>query len=223
MKILVVDDEAIIVETVETKLRKEGYTIFTADTAEEGKRLFKLVKPDLLILDVMLPNRSGFDLCRSIRKDSKVPIIFLTARVSEADRVQGLEMGADDYVGKPFNLGELAARVKAVMRRASNHNPSGVVELGALRIDPGTHEASLNGKPLILAPKEFALLYFLASNPGQVFSRDHLLDRVWGPDSFVSTRTVDVHVRWLRERIETEPSFPELILTVRGIGYKFTA
>lgn len=222
MKILVVDDEENILETVELKLRKEGYTVFTAGTAEDGMRLYRLVKPDLLILDVMLPQRSGFELATAIRKDSKVPVIFLTARASEDDRIEGLDLG-DDYVTKPFSLAELMARVKSVLRRATGEQPNEVVESGNLKIDPRTHEAFLGGEKLELSPKEFGLLYFLSRHRGQVFSREVLLDRVWGQDAFVSTRTVDVHVRWLRERVEVDPSHPERIQTVRGIGYKFIA
>lgn len=223
MKLLIVDDEPTILETVETKLRREGYSVFAASTAEEGMRIFKQVKPDLLILDVMLPNRSGFDLCRAIRKDNNVPIIFVTARASEEDRVAGLELGADDYLVKPFNLAELAARVKAVLRRSSSDSGSGVVESGNLKINPTTHEITLGDQPLLLSPKEFALLHFLCSNKGRVFSRDALLDRVWGPDSYVSPRTVDVHIRWLREHVEPDAAKPTRLVTVRGVGYKFVA
>jgi DNA-binding response OmpR family regulator len=220
MKIIVVDDEETIVETVENKLRKEGYTVFTAGTAEEGMRLYRLIKPDLLLLDIMLPQRSGVDLARAIRKDSSVPVIFLTAKASEDDRVKGLEI-ADDYIVKPFSLAEVAARVKSVLRRATGETPNEILESGNLRIDPRTHEAWLDDKTVQLSPKEFALLYFLVRHKGQVFSREILLDRVWGQDAYVSARTVDVHVRWLRERVETEPSRPERLLTVRGVGYKF--
>ncbi|RYG80424.1 response regulator transcription factor, partial [bacterium] len=175
-----------------------------------------------VILDIMLPGRSGFDFLRSVRKEHSTPVIFVSARADEGDRVTGLEMGADDYVVKPFNMAELAARVKAILRRATGDSPvAEVVERGELRIDPRTHEAFLKGERLTLSPKEFALLYFLARNAGQVFSRDVLLDRVWGKDSYVSSRTVDVHIRWLRTRIEPDPNEPEHLLTVRGIGYKF--
>jgi DNA-binding response OmpR family regulator len=221
MKVLVVDDEPTIVETIETKLRREGYSVFTAPTAEDGMRLFRQVKPDLLVLDVMLPNRSGFELCKAIRKDSKTPIIFLTARAGEADRVTGLDLGADDYVVKPFNLSELAARVKAVLRRTHADKPQELLEVGDLRIDPSRHQVTLGEKEVSLSPKEFALLYFLVRNSGQVFSRDTLLDRVWGQDAFVSSRTVDVHIRWLREHIEEDSSSPTRIQTVRGVGYRF--
>jgi DNA-binding response OmpR family regulator len=224
MKILVVDDESTILETVEHKLRKEGHTVFTAESAEEGMRVYRLVKPDLMLLDVMLPGRSGFEFAQAVRRDSQVPIIFLTARTSEKDRVEGLELGGDDYVIKPFSLAELAARVKSVLRRSrTGEAPADVVESGDLRIDPRTHMTTLDGRDVTLSPKEFALLHFLASHPGQVFSRDTLLDRVWGQDAYVSVRTVDVHVRWLREHIEKVPSQPIRLLTVRGVGYKFVA
>lgn len=221
MKLLIVDDEPAILETVETKLRREGFSTFTAESAEDGLRLFRKVRPDLVILDIMLPGRSGFDLCRTIRKDSSVPILFVSARADEADRVKGLELGADDYLVKPFNLGELAARVKAILRRSTGETVQETIERGNLRIDPRSHEATLDGENLPLSPKEFALLSFFAKNPGQVFSRETLLDRVWGRDAFVSARTVDVHVRWLRTRIEPEADAPVRLLTIRGVGYKF--
>jgi DNA-binding response OmpR family regulator len=221
MKLLIVDDEPTILETVETKFRKEGFSTFVADSAEEGMRLFRRIKPDLVILDIMLPQRSGFDFCRAIRRDSQTPVIFLSAKADEADRIKGLELGADDYVVKPFNLSELAARVKAILRRATGEPVKEVVERGNLRIDPRSHEAWIDDKPLNLSPKEFALLYFLSRNAGQVFSREALLDRVWGRDAFVSARTVDVHVRWLRTRIEEDAQSPTRIVTVRGVGYKF--
>lgn len=221
MKLLIIDDEPTIVETVAGKFRKEGFTTFTADSAEEGMRLFRRIKPDLIILDIMLPQRSGLELCRAVRKDSTTPIIFLSALADEADRVKGLEMGADDYVVKPFNLSELAARVKAILRRSTGEPVKEIIERGDLRIDPRSHEVWLNDEKLSLSPKEFALLYFLARNAGQVFSRETLLDRVWGRDAFVSARTVDVHIRWLRTRIEPNANNPTRLVTVRGVGYKF--
>ena len=221
MTLLIVDDEPAISETLEAKFRREGYTTSTADSAEDGMRLFKRVKPDLVILDIMLPNRSGFDFCRAVRKDNQTPIIFVSARADEEDRVRGLEMGADDYVVKPFNMAELAARVKAILRRAQSEPASEVIERGGLIIDPRTHEATLEGKPMTLSPKEFALLLFLAKHSGQVFTREALLDRVWGKDAYVTSRTVDVHIRWLRTRIEPDPNLPEKIVTVRGVGYKY--
>lgn len=221
MKLLIVDDEPAIRETVETKFRKEGYSTFTADSAEEAMRLYRRVKPDLIILDIMLPQRSGFEFCKAIRRDSQTPIIFLSARAEEADRVRGLEFGADDYVVKPFNLSELVARVRAILRRSTGEPIKEVIERGNLRIDPRSHEVWINGRSQSLSPKEFALLYFFARNLGQVFSREVLLDRVWGRDAFVSARTVDVHVRWLRTRVEDDPNNPVRLLTVRGVGYKF--
>lgn len=223
MKLLIIDDEPAIVETVETKFRREGFTTFTADSAEEGMRLFRRVKPDLIILDIMLPQRSGLDFCKAIRRDSAVPIIFVSARADESDRVKGLELGADDFVVKPFNLSELAARVKAILRRSTGEPVKEVIDRGNLRIDPRSHEAWIDGQPMPLSPKEFALLYFLARNQGQVFARETLLDRVWGRDAFVSARTVDVHIRWLRTRIELDANTPIRLITVRGVGYKFTA
>ncbi|MCC7102012.1 MAG: response regulator transcription factor [Fimbriimonadaceae bacterium] len=221
MKILLVDDEATILETIGQKLRKEGFSVFAAASAEEGMRLYKQVRPDLIVLDVMLPNRSGFDLCRVIRKESHTPIIFLSARGSESDRLLGLELGADDYVVKPFNLRELAARVKAVLRRVRGETPLEIAESGDLRVDPRTHMVTMGVEEIEMAPKEFALLYFMVRNSGKVFTRDQLLDRVWGQDAFVTSRTVDVHVRWLRSRLEADPSNPKRLLTVRGVGYKF--
>ncbi|MCB0826497.1 MAG: response regulator transcription factor [Armatimonadetes bacterium] len=220
MKILVVDDEPTILETVERKLRREGYSVFTAGSAEEAMRLYRLVKPDLLLLDVMLPQRSGMELAQAIRRESQVPIIFMTAKSAEEDRLQGLELG-DDYVTKPFSLAELAARVKSVLRRFTGEIPNELIETGNLKIDPKSHEAWLDEKEIQLSPKEYALLHFMAKNRGQVFAREALLDRVWGQDAFVSARTVDVHVRWIRERIEEDPSNPTRLVTVRGVGYKF--
>jgi DNA-binding response OmpR family regulator len=220
LKVLVIDDEKAIVDAVDAKLRKEGFTSFTAESAEEGMRLYRRMKPDLIVLDIMLPQRSGLEFCRAIRRDSATPIIFLSARASEADRVRGLEIGGDDYIVKPFNLNELVARVRAVLRRASADPLPDIVERVNVKIDPRSHEVWINGKLSDLSPREFALLYFLLRHAGQVFSREVLLDRVWGKDAYVSSRTVDVHIRWLRMRIEDDPNNPTRILTVRGIGYK---
>ena len=183
-------------------------------------RLFRKVKPDLVVLDIMLPGRSGFDFCRAVRTDGDTPIIFVSARSEEADRVRGLELGADDYVVKPFNLNELVARVRAVLRRSSGDS-SEPIERGDLKMDPRSHTATLGSRSLRLSPKEYSLLYFLMRNAGQVFSRDTLLDRVWGSDAFVNPRTVDVHIRWLRTHIEDDPNQPTRLVTLRGVGYKF--
>lgn len=221
MTILIVDDETAIIETLENKFRKEGFTTFTAETAEDAMRLYKRVKPNLVILDIMLPNRSGHDFCKAVRREHQTPIIFVSARASEEDRIKGLEMGADDYVVKPFNMTELVARVRAILRRSGGESIQEIVERGDLKIDPRTHEATLDGKLLTLSPKEFALLLFLAKNAGQVFSREALLDRIWGKDAYVTSRTVDVHVRWLRMRLATSQEAVDRIVTVRGVGYKF--
>ncbi|MGE0001883.1 MAG: winged helix-turn-helix domain-containing protein [Fimbriimonadaceae bacterium] len=221
MKVVVVDDEPGILEAVEGRLRKEGYSVFTAGSAEEGFRLFRKFQPDLMVVDVMLPQRSGLDLCKAVRRDSETPVIFLSARSSDDDRIAGLEAGGDDYVVKPFSLKELTIRVARVLQRTRGFRPDQTVESGDLKIDPRSHTAELGGKTLKLSPKEFALLHFLASNPSQVFSRAQILDRVWGQDAFVTDRTVDVHVRWLRKLIEKDPSAPNRLVTVRGVGYQF--
>ena len=225
MKVLVVDDEAPIVEVITYNLRKEGFQTVSAMDAETCIELVRSEKPDLIILDVMLPAASGFDVCRSLRRHSDVPIIMLTARAEETDRVVGLELGADDYITKPFSIRELMARVKAILRRTQAGDmpsSSSTVRVGDLVIDPIRYEVTVAEKRVDLSPKEFDLLRFLASHAGQVFSRQALLDRVWGADAYVEDRTVDVHIRWLREKIETVPSHPVRLLTVRGVGYKFS-
>ena len=223
MKVLVVDDEPPIVEAVAYNLQKEGYTVLTAGDAEEAFRLFHAEEPDLIILDIMLPGASGLDLCRRLRRDSAVPVILLTARAEETDRVVGLELGADDYVTKPFSMKELMARVRSVLRRATGALDTArhPIVVGDLTIDPILHEVRVRDQPVELTRREFALLHFLAAHPRQVFPRDVLLDRVWGPDAFVEERTVDVHIRWIRGKIEDDPAHPRYILTVRGVGYRF--
>jgi phosphate regulon transcriptional regulator PhoB len=223
MKVLVVDDENPIVEAVAYNLRKEGFQALTASDAEQCLDIARAEKPDLIILDVMLPSASGFDVCRMLRKQNDVPIIMLTARAEETDRVVGLELGADDYITKPFSMRELMARVKTVLRRTNTGSVAteSVVRVGNLTVDPNRYEVTLGDKRIELSPKEFDLLRFMATHPGQVFSRQSLLDRVWGADAYVEDRTVDVHIRWLREKIEVNASRPERLLTVRGVGYKF--
>ncbi len=223
MKVLVVDDELPIVEAVAYNLRKEGYQTLTAGDAEQCLELARTQNPDLILLDVMLPSASGFDVCRLLRKQSDVPILMLTARAEETDRVVGLELGADDYVTKPFSMMELMARVKALLRRrGSLERPeTKIIQIAGLLIDPSRREVRLGEKAIELSPKEFDLLQFLATHPDQVFMRQALLDHVWGPNNLVEERTVDVHIRWLREKIEPNPSQPQRLLTVRGVGYKF--
>jgi phosphate regulon transcriptional regulator PhoB len=223
MKVLVVDDETPIVEVICYNLRKEGYVACFASNAETCMEAVKAEQPDLIILDVMLPAASGFDVCRALRRQSNVPIIMLTAKAEETDRVVGLELGADDYITKPFSIRELMSRVKAVLRRTrtSEVTGTGVIRVGQLKIDPVRYEVTIEDQLIDLSPKEFELLRFLATHAGQVFSRQALLDRVWGPDAYVEDRTVDVHIRWLREKVETTPSKPDRLLTVRGVGYKY--
>jgi two-component system alkaline phosphatase synthesis response regulator PhoP len=221
MKILVVEDEETLLDTVTNRLSRDGYVVVGSTNAEDAWKMFREERPDLLVLDVMLPGRSGFDLSRAIRQESKVPIIFLSARAAEQDRIRGFEVGGDDYVTKPVNLTELSARVRAILRRSTPAEKPKVVVCGNLKIDTERHEAWLGDKKLELAPKEFTLLHFFASNPGKVFTREALLDRVWGPEAYVNPRTVDVHVRWLRKHIEADDKRPDRIQTVRGVGYRF--
>ncbi|HLH79399.1 MAG TPA: response regulator transcription factor [Chthonomonas sp.] len=222
-RILVVDDEQPIAEAIAYNLKKEGFFVQTAADAETCLELVRTTPPSLVILDIMLPSISGFDVCRLLRRQGDIPIIMLTARTAEHDRVKGLELGADDYVTKPFNMRELIARVRSVLRRTSpSHTKDETIKVGNLFIDVGRHEARLGERPLNLAPKEFDLLRFLATHPGRVFTRQTLLDRVWGTEAFVDERTVDVHIRWLREKIEEDPSNPRRLITVRGVGYKFS-
>ena len=225
MKILVVDDEPTIVETVSYNLRLERYDTVSAESAEECLDAVKSESPDLVLLDVMLPSASGFDVCRRIRQFSDVPVIMLTAKAEETDRVVGLEIGADDYVTKPFSMRELMARVKTVLRRRTSAVPPApldpLVRMGDVVVDPRRHEAFVRGSAVELSRKEFDLLLFFISNPNRTVSRDTLLDEVWGKDMMVGERTVDVHVRWLREKIEEDPSTPRRLLTVRGVGYQF--
>ncbi|MCW5945420.1 MAG: response regulator transcription factor [Fimbriimonadales bacterium] len=221
MKILVVEDEPSLLETIARQLSKDGHTVVTSSTAEDAVKHFRLQRPDLIVLDVMLPGRSGFELAKTIRDESKMPILFLSARASETDRLKGFEVGGDDYLTKPFNLAELSARIRAILRRSKPTSEAKPINVGTLTVDPDRHEAWVRDNRLELKPKEFALLYFLASNPGKVFTRDALLDRVWGPDAYVTPRTVDVHVSWLRKQIESGNGESPRIVTVRGIGYKF--
>lgn len=226
MKVLVVDDEQPIVEAVAYNLRKEGFDALTAGDAEQCLEIVRAERPDLIILDVMLPSASGFDVCRTLRKRSDVPIIMLTARAEETDRVVGLELGADDYVTKPFSMRELLARVRSVLRRRSPDPPveePQIIRVGGLEIDHERYRVTVDGERVDLSPKEFQLLMLLASHPDKVFTRQALLDRVWGMDAYVEDRTVDVHIRWLREKVEKDPSNPRRLLTVRGVGYKFSS
>jgi DNA-binding response OmpR family regulator len=224
-RILVVDDEKTIAKGIKFALEKENYEVSVAYDGAEALRIFQEEKPDLIVLDLMLPVIDGFDVCRRIRKKSDVPIIMLTARGEDIDKILGLELGADDYMTKPFNPRELVARVKAILRRSQMQavDPANMqtIRLQDLQIDLFQHKVHVRGKDVDLTSKEFALLSLLASHPGRVFSREELLEHVWGYDYYGDARTVDVHIRHLREKIEPDPSAPQLILTVWGAGYKF--
>jgi DNA-binding response OmpR family regulator len=222
--ILVVDDEPTLRETLAENLEVEGFRVVTAVDGRTAIDRFRDSAPDLVILDLMLPELSGIEVCRAIRRESGVPILMLTARDSELDKVVGLELGADDYVTKPFSLRELLARVRALMRRSERQasaDGTANVDLGRAQVDLAGHRILRDGQPLPVKPKAFELLAFLLRHPGQVFTRDQLLQHVWGYDYAGETRTVDVHIHWLRGQIEAEPSKPEFLHTVRGVGYVF--
>jgi len=222
--ILVVDDETTLRETLVEALELEGYRAIPASNGREALARFRADRPDLVLLDLMLPELSGVEVCRILRAESAVPIIMLTAKDSEVDKVVGLELGADDYVTKPFSLRELTARIRAILRRA-DHGTAGdgpsLVDLGRVQVDLAGHRLLRDGRAVPIKRKAFELLAFLVRNPGRVFTRDQLLERVWGYDYAGETRTVDVHVHWLRSEIEADPGAPELLHTVRGVGYVF--
>ena len=222
--ILVVDDEPTLRETLVEALESEGYRAIPAADGREALARFRAERPDLVLLDLMLPELSGVEVCRIIRAESGVPILMLTAKGSEVDKVVGLELGADDYVTKPFSLRELSARIRAIFRRGEQLaalTPPSAVDLGAIQVDLAGHRVLRDGQVVPMKPKVFELLAFLVRHPGQVFSRDQLLERVWGYDYAGETRTVDVHVHWLRAAIEDEAAAPAFIHTVRGVGYVF--
>jgi DNA-binding response OmpR family regulator len=221
--ILVVDDEPTLRETLAEALDADGFRVVTAADGGEALLLFREQRPDLVILDLMLPELSGVEVCRIIRRESGVPILMLTAKSSEIDKVLGLELGADDYVTKPFSLRELSARIRALLRRIEQPAVEGpaTLGLGDLTVDLAGHRLLRDGVPVPVKPKVFELLAFLLRHPGQVFSREQLLEQVWGYDYAGETRTVDVHVHWLRSEIEADPATPELLQTVRGVGYVF--
>ncbi|MGX7394379.1 response regulator YycF [Carnobacterium mobile] len=225
-KILVVDDEKPISDIVKFNLTKEGYDVYTAYDGEEALEKVEEVEPDLIVLDLMLPKIDGLEVCREIRKTHDMPIIMVTAKDSEIDKVLGLELGADDYVTKPFSNRELVARVKANLRRHGNAKPAAVeeeetndIEIGALTVHPDAYIVSKRGETIELTHREFELLHYLARHLGQVMTREHLLQTVWGYDYFGDVRTVDVTVRRLREKIEDSPSHPAWLVTRRGVGY----
>ncbi|MBU6361101.1 MAG: response regulator transcription factor [Chloroflexota bacterium] len=218
-KILLVEDEGILRTTLAQQLEAEGYQVLTAADGERGLELAREGSPDLCIFDVMLPRLDGLSLCRIVSKEQEVPIILLTARSAEMDRVIGLDSGADDYIVKPFGLSELLARIRSALRRASKHSET-VLRLGPVVIDFASHRVWVNDKEVKLSSKEFGLLATLMRNRGIVLVRDTLLSEVWGMDFEGDPRTLDVHIRWLRMKLEADPDRPELIKTVRGVGYR---
>ena len=226
-RILVVEDEESLADLVRYNLEREGYAVAVATDGRRALERFRTEPPALVILDLMLPEVSGLDVCRTIRTESDVPIIMVTAKDSEADKVTGLELGADDYVTKPFSMRELVSRVRANLRRTRPHavpSPSDeVLEGGPVRMDVARHEVAVREDAVSLPPKEFELLEAFLRRKGRLLTRDFLIEEVWGPDYFGDTRTLDVHVKRLRRKLEDDPHQPEHLLTVRGLGYRFTA
>lgn len=224
-KVLVVEDEESFSEAISFMLRKEGYEVAVAADGNAAVAEFDQNGADIVLLDLMLPGLSGTEVCREIRKRSKVPVIMVTAKDSEIDKVVGLELGADDYVTKPFSSRELIARIKAVLRRSGEiaEDTSDVIEIGPIRMDVERHAVSVNGEQVKLPLKEFDLLLMLMRNAGRVLTRGQLIDRIWGSDYVGDTKTLDVHVKRIRAKIEKDPANPAHILTVRGLGYKFEA
>lgn len=226
-KVLIVDDEPAITTLVEYNLKKAGLATLVAHDGATALALARREQPDLVLLDVMLPDLDGLTVCRELRRQTPVPVIFLTARDGEVDKIVGLELGADDYITKPFSPGELVARVRAVLRRVSGRAAAAAVQgpaplrAGGLKVDPARREVYKAGREVALTPLEFGLLLTLMQNRGLALSREQLLDQVWGADYFGDTRIVDVHIRHLREKIEDDPAAPRYIATVRGVGYKF--
>jgi DNA-binding response OmpR family regulator len=230
-KVLVVEDDVTLLETLEYNLARQGYEVLTAADGIKGLETAQKERPDLIVLDVMLPGLDGLEVCRILRREMSVPILMLTARADEVDKIVGLEVGADDYLTKPFNMRELLARVKAMLRRVRLIRAELVEEglvsaserlaFGDLSVDLDRHQVTWKDEPLRLKPKEYDLLIFLVRNRGVALSRDLILERVWGWDYDGGSRTVDVHVRWLREKIEDDPAKPTRIVTVRGVGYCF--
>jgi DNA-binding response OmpR family regulator len=222
-KILIVEDEPTLVATLRYNFEREGFQVRTAGDGEAAVEAARGERPDVIILDLMLPKMDGLEVCRILRREMTTPILMLTAKTEEVDKVVGLEIGADDYVTKPFGMRELVARVRALMRRKEQGAQSDVesVSAGDIAVDFARRQAFRSGQPLALKPKEYELLAFLLRNQGRAFTRDQLLNQVWGYDFAGDSRTVDVHVRWLREKIEDEPSKPVRLITVRGTGYRF--
>ena len=219
-KILLVEDDRTLQDVLRFNLVKEGYTVSQAYSGLKGLEMARREHPDLILLDVMLPELSGLEVLRTLRREMNIPVIMLTAKGDEIDKVVGLEVGADDYVTKPFSIKELLARVRAQLRRGVAPISDQAIKIGALELDIARHIVTKDGNPVDLTPREFELVAFMAQNQGLVFSREQLLEKVWGYDYAGDTRTVDVHVRWLRRKLEEDPANPRYLLTVRGTGYK---
>ena len=228
-RLLIVEDEENLLTALKYSLEREGFSTSTATDGEQALEAARQGNPDAVILDIMLPKLDGLEVCRILRRERDVPILMLTAKGEEIDRVVGLELGADDYITKPFSMRELVARVRAVLRRsggasdARSSRAAEVLRSGDLELDRAGHTVTLGGAPVSLKPREFDLLALFVSNRGRAFTRDQILERLWGHDYIGDARTVDVHVRWLRQKIESEPGSPKRIITVRGVGYRFDA
>ena len=222
-KILLVEDETSISEPLAEHLLREGFVPEVVGTVAAAREALDRGEPDLILLDIMLPDGDGRDFCRDVRKQSDVPIVMLTARGGDADRIVGLELGADDYIVKPFSAGELAARVRAVLRRGSLRSRRGVIDVGDISLDPAARTVTKRGASVELAAREFDLLHLLMANAGQVLRREQIMDDVWDPHWFGPTKTLDVHISWLRKKLEDEPSTPRYITTIRGVGFCFAA
>ena len=228
-RVLVVEDESALAESVAYNLAREGLEVVTASDGESGLERFRMDAPSLIVLDLMLPRLSGLDVCRAIRAESSVPIIMLTAKDSEADKVTGLEIGADDYVTKPFSMRELVSRVRAHLRRSGMVQPLrpngsdsvAILAGGPVELDPDRHEVHIRGETVGFTPKEFDLLEAFLSQKGRLLTRQFLIEEIWGPSYFGDTKTLDVHVKRLRQKVEDDPHEPRHIVTVRGLGYKF--
>jgi two-component system, OmpR family, response regulator RegX3 len=223
-RIMLVEDEAALAESISYNLLREGFVVVTASDGELALHRFRTDRPHLVILDLMLPKLSGLDVCRAIRRESPVPILMLTAKDSEADKVAGLELGADDYVTKPFSMRELVSRVRAHLRRAEMAEPreqDGVLSGGPVSLDRERHDVKVWGQPVPFTPKEFELLETLLVRKGRLLTRQFLIEEVWGSDYFGDTKTLDVHIKRLRQKLERDPHQPRHLLTVRGLGYKF--
>ena len=226
-KILVIEDEENILEAIKYSLIRESYEVYGATDGEKGLAMAQELKPDLVVLDVMLPRMDGFEVCRILRRDMSMPVFMLSARAEEIDKVVGLEIGADDYITKPFSMRELVARIRNSLRRLSADSASNLptdsetYAAGDLEVDVTAHIAKLDGIELNMKPREFELLSLLISNKRRAFTRDQILEQLWGYDYIGDVRTVDVHVRWLREKIENDPAYPSKITTIRGVGYRF--